>query len=75
MQSENFRLCFDASGGPWKLSGPQGQGVIQGWIRFYKEQLRKFYFSYYSGFPTQKEEMGEEHDTFRSRREMRKGFW
>jgi hypothetical protein len=57
-----------------KLSGPQGQGFIQGWIKFYKEQFHVFY-SCYSGLPMEEEEMGEEHDTFRSRRELRKGLW
>jgi hypothetical protein len=56
------------------LIGPKGQGFIQGWIKFCKEQFRKFYFSYYSGLPMEEEGMGEEHDTSRSRREMRKAF-
>jgi hypothetical protein len=62
-------------GVPMKVFGPKGQGFIQGWVKFHKEQLREFYISYYSGLPMEEEEMGEDFDTFRGRRKMRKGFW
>jgi len=60
---------------PRNVFGPQGQGFIQGWIKFDKEQICEFHFSYYSGLPMEEVEMGEDFDTFRSRREIHKGFW
>ena len=75
MQSEHFRMCFGAIGVLRKVFGPEGQGFIQGWIKFYKEQRRECYCLHYSGLPMEEDELGQEHDTFRSRREMLKGFW